>query len=102
MYSLRQKTWGIFIKPYIEFQGDKLVQRGNLSVLAPCQNSNVCPSYTSVKDGEAWVLYKGEYLTSFSLVRKRVKEIMDDLGYSKHDILITEVTPFDHVVTPLV
>lgn len=102
MYSLRQKTYGIFIRPYIDFGGDKLVQRGKTYVVGPCQQRNEPTSYMAVKDGEAWMLYKGEYLTSFSLVRKRVKEIMDNLGYSKNDILVTEVIPFDHIVTPLV
>lgn len=101
MYSLRQKTYGIFIRPYIDYGGDKLVQRGNTYVVSPCQRTE-CTIYTAVKDGESWMLYKGEYLTSFSLVRKRVKEIMDNLGYSKNDILVTEVIPFDHIVTPLV
>lgn len=103
MYSLRQKTYGIFIRPYIEYGGDRLVQRGSLSVLSPCQNPGAtCPSYATVKDGENWVLYKGEYFTSFSLLKLRVKEVMDKLGYSKNDIRITEVIPLDHIITPLV
>lgn len=103
MYSLRQKTYGIFIRPYIQYGGDRLVQRGTLSVPSPCQNRQAeCTAYVTVKDGENWVLYKGEYFTSFSLLKLRTKEVMDTLGYSKNDIRITEIIPLDHIITPLV
>lgn len=102
MYSLRQKTYGVFIRPYIEFGGDRLIERGKLSAASPCVNtSSSCPQYIQVKDGENWVLYKGEYITSYALVRERVKEIMDNLGYSKNDIIVSEVIPLDHIITPL-
>lgn len=98
--NLRQKTWGIFIKPYITYGGDKLVHRGAASVVNPCQsyNSN-CTSYTALQGGEIYALYKQS--TSFVEVRKIVKEIMDDLGYSQKDIVVTEIIPVDHIITPL-
>ena|GEM_PF-5774392 len=100
MFSLRQKTYGIFIRPYVEYGGDKLIQRGGLSVRHPCQTGGTIV-YTTVKDGESWILYKGELLTSYTLVRERVKEIMDELGYSTKDMHITEIIPTDIIVTPL-
>jgi hypothetical protein len=102
LYSLRQKTYGIFIRPYVEFNGDRLIQRGNLYVRTPCQPCDYeCPSYSSVKDGQGWILYQDEYHTSFPIIREKIKEIMDTLGYSKKDILVTEVIPIDTIVTPL-
>jgi hypothetical protein len=106
MYSLRQKTYGIFIRPYVEFGGDNLVQRGSLYVVTPCQPNNAnCVSYTAVKGGQGWVLYddakNGMYHTSFAIIREIIKDIMDTLGYSKNDILVTEVSPIDTIVTPL-
>jgi hypothetical protein len=95
MANLRQKTWGIFIKPYIEYSGDKLVQKGNLSVSHPCQ----ADSHVTVQGGEAYMLYATS--TSFIELREKVKECMDELGYSKNDILIVEMITFDHIVTPL-
>jgi len=102
MRSLRQKTYGVFIRPYIDYGGDRITWRGNVMILHPCQQSTAqCPSYVAAKDGSAWMLYKNEYLTSFALVRERVKEIMDDLGISRHDIHVAEVIPIDNIVTPL-
>lgn len=102
MHSLRQKTWGVFIRPYVSYGGDRIVQRGALYVTSPCQLTNLSyTQYTAVKDGQGWMLYKGEYLTSFPMVRERVKEIMDELGYSKNDIHVCEIVPIDNIVTPL-
>jgi hypothetical protein len=102
MYSLRQKTYGVFIRPYIMFGGEVLPRRGNLYTVNPCQPSGAsCTAYSNALGGEAWMLYKGEYLTSFAIVRERVKEIMDELGYSKNDIHVCEVVPIDNIVTPL-
>lgn len=100
MSNLRQKTYGVFIKPYISYGGDLLVQQGDLKVQSPCQNSNVsCTQYSNVQGGKAWMLYKSS--TSFTIIREIVKGIMDDLGYRKDDIMVTEIIPFDHIVTPL-
>lgn len=100
MANLRQKTYGIFIRPYVKYGGDLLVQRGELKVSSPCPNPNAsCPQYSNVEGGEGWMLYKTE--TSFTITRERVKEVMDELGYRKEDIMVAEIIPFDHVVTPL-
>jgi len=100
MSNLRQKTYGIFIRPYVSYGGDLLVQRGDLKVLSPCQNSKAdCPQYSNVQGGEAWMLYKSS--TSFIVIRGIVKEVMDELGYRKDDIMVVEIIPFDHVITPL-
>ncbi len=101
MYKLRQRTWGVYIRPYVEFGGDNIVQRGKVFVPSPCPGDSDCIPYIQVKDGEPWILYKGKYLTSFILVRELVKEIMDELGYSINDIVVNEVIPVDHIVTPL-
>ena len=97
--NLRQKTWGVFIRPYIEYSGDKLVHRGQVSIQNPCQSGGSCKEYSVLKGGEAYMLY--ETRTSFVEVRKLVKEVMDELGYSKNDIIVTEIIPVDHIITPL-
>ncbi|WP_129596044.1 hypothetical protein [Anaerophilus nitritogenes] len=99
MADLRQRTWGIFIKPYIEYGGDKLVQRKGVTVQSPCHYGGGCPSYSTVQGGEPYMLF--DKATSFIEIKEKVKKCMDDLGYSKHDILITEIIPFDHIITPL-
>ena len=102
MRSLRQKTYGVFIRPYIDYGGDRVVWNGNVMILHPCQQSGAqCPSYVAAKDGSPWMLYKDKYLTSFALVRETVKELMDEKGYSKNDIRVTEIVPIDNIVTPL-
>jgi len=35
------------------------------------------------------------------VIRGIVKEVMDELGYRKDDIMVVEIIPFDHVITPL-
>ena len=99
--NLRQKTWGVYIRPYIEYGGDKLVQRGsNLSVQSPCQDRNQnCTQYIAVKGGEVYALHKTT--TSFVELRRMVRETMDELGYSINDIVVTEIIPISNLITPL-
>lgn len=99
MANLRQKTWGIFIKPYMNYGGDKLVYRGGVSAQSPCRGNSACQPYEVLLGGEGYMLHKTT--TSFVEVRKIVKTVMDELGYSRHDILVTEIIPINHIITPL-
>lgn len=113
MPDLRQKTWAVMIRPYSHYSGDMLVHRGPVLRTGACQNpNNDCTEYDALKGGEGgeaecWMKYESptpEYanpITSFAIAREVVKEVMDDLGYSIHDIMLTEVIPKDHYVTPL-
>ena len=113
MPDLRQKTWAVMIRPYSEFGGDYLVHRGNVMRVAACQDKTTNETeYDSLKGGEGgesecWMKYESptpEYanpITSFAIAREVVKEVMDTLGYSINDIMLTEVIPKDHYVTPL-
>lgn len=97
--ELRQRTWKVMSKPFAEFNGDNYVHRGNVSFPSPCQPcGGSCPSYLSPK-GEAWIEFKTT--TSFVEVREAVKELMDNYGISRKDILVTEVIPVDHIITPI-
>lgn len=93
--GLRQKMWGVFIRPYQTLKGENIAYRDPLYV----RSLQVAAGYTEALGGEGWMLYRKS--TSFVLVREIVKQVMDDLGFSKNDILVTEIVPTDHVVTPL-
>lgn len=93
--TLRQKTWGVFIKPYLERAGENVVIRGSLY----CNDPFTAAGFTAAKGGVGWMLH--QTATSFAETRDIVKTVMDDLGYSKNDILVTEIIPVDHIVTPL-
>ena len=97
--NLRQKTWGIFIRPYFQYGGDNLVHRGSVSTPSPCKGSAQCTPYVTLQGGTPYMLH--ETCTSFVEARRIVKRVMDELGYSKNDIVVTEIIPVDHIITPL-
>lgn len=105
MYSLRQKSYGIFIRPYINFSGDFLVKREEFFVPSPCQKTGECKKYSQIDgngEGSVWILYENKYYTSFSEMKEKVKFIMDELGYTKNDMKISEIIPLDTIITPIV
>lgn len=98
--NLRQKTYGVFIKPYFEYAGDRIVHRGNILTRHPCQSTNSSTVvYATLLGGDAYMLNYTS--TSFPKIRIRVKELMDEIGLSIDDILVTEITPVNLMVTPL-
>lgn len=94
--NLRQKTWGVFVRPYQLFSGVNHVSKG--AVYVPTLGVGGS-GYTTALGGESWML--NATATSFTEIRAAVKKVMDELGIPKGDILITEIVPFDHVITPL-
>jgi len=105
MRSLRQKTYGLFVRPYINYGGDRIVIRTGASVLHPCQPSGAtCPAYAPLQGGAGatvWMLYKNQTYTSFALLREAIKELQEELGYMRGDYYVAEVIPTDNIVTPL-
>lgn len=105
--ALRQKTWGVFIRPYMTYAGEILPQRGTVSIVDPCQNSGGSTKYTTLNGGESYMLYNSKNeahknpITSFEVAKAVVKEVMDDLGYSINDIILTEIVPKDHMILPI-
>lgn len=98
MANLRQKTYGIFIRPYIEYGGDRLIQRGGAMVKHPCRGNATCQPYATLLGGEPYML--NFVSTSFVEIRIKLKELMDEIGLSMDDIIVSEIIPTNHIVTP--
>ena len=101
--NLRQKQWGVFIKPYTTESGRALPYDGEPYRVSSCQrSSSSCTDYTKLEGGAAYMLYKSKNndnpTSSYVIAKEIVKEVMDDLGYSKNDIIVTEITPTDYLV----
>lgn len=92
IHSIRQKTWGVFIKPYTDFKGDMYVHNGSVSFPSPSSGS-----YVAALGGEPFMLYKTA--SSFAELRDIIKEVFDELGQNK--IKVCEIIPTDYIVTPL-
>lgn len=95
--GIRQKTYAIFIKPYVSYNGDRIIHRGSVYIRTPGSNNQ--NDYTTVQKGETWMLYENN-ITSLTIAQQKIKTLMDTLGYPKADIKITEVLPLDFLITP--
>ena len=99
--NLRQKTYGVFIRPYFEFSGDRIIHRNpTIRIDGPCPavGGGNRPQVTLV-GGEAYMLNYTS--TSFTKIRERVKELMNEIGFSINDIYVAEIVPINHIITPL-
>lgn len=91
--NLRQRTWGVFVRPYVMYKERPHTATGTLKTTAPCTGGD-----TPAQGGEAWMLNK--ITTSFPEVREFVKDLMET-GILHEDIMVTEIIPTDYVITPL-
>lgn len=91
--NLRQRTWGVFVRPYVMYQERPHTVSGSLKTTALCSGGE-----TTAQGGTAWMLNK--VTTSFPQVREIVKGLMDN-GTLHEDIMVTEIIPTDFVITPL-
>lgn len=94
--SIRQKAWGVFVKPYSELKGDKYINREGVMFTNPTGGG----TYIAAQGGEPYMLYKTT--TSFAELRKIVKEALDVLEQNRNLIKVCEIIPIDYLVTPLV
>lgn len=91
--NLRQRTWGVFVKPYVIYQDKPYVKNDPLKTTGVCNGGE-----TTALGGEPWML--NEVTTSFPRVREIVRELMET-GMLHEDIMVTEIIPTDYVITPL-
>lgn len=98
-FDLRQKTWGIFLNIYEEDR------RTNEYYPIHTKEFTFEDSSCDRRTIKLHVLGKlcilQETTTSFVYLRERIKYYMDKFGYSKDDIIVGEILPMDHKVTPL-
>lgn len=98
-FDLRQKTWGIFLNIYEEDRRTDEYYPIRTKEFR-FQDSNCNNRYVDIHVlGKLCVLQ--ETTTSFVYLRERIKYYMDTFGYSKDDIIVGEILPMDHKVTPL-
>lgn len=98
-FDLRQKTWGIFLNIYEE---DRRIDEYYpiRTKEFRFQDSACNGRYVNMHVlGKLCILQ--ETTTSFVYLRERIKYYMDKFGYSKDDIIVGEILPMDHKVTPL-
>lgn len=98
-FKLRQKTFGIFIKPYKEVGSEANGNLQNMTCGESIQGLIPYVGMAYVSGGSPWMLYRTT--TSFVEARKIVKYVMDEIGHDQDEIMVTEIIPTDHVITPL-
>lgn len=99
-FKLRQKTFGIFIKPYITIGSETAGKEQNVTSTEKIRGGVPgVPGDHTFLGGSPWMLYRTT--TSFVEARKIVKYVMDEIGHDQDEIMVTEIIPTDHIITPL-
>lgn len=97
--NLRQKTYGVFTKPYSMAHNVRVINQGTVSRVPNPATPTSPTSSVVMRDGEPWMLNYTS--TSFTKIRARVKELIGGSEFSLDDIIVTELISVNILVTPL-